>query len=78
MDGDYINFLYTERKMLDMQEWLLAAYENEDLTKSELRTAVMDKRQARELWVEFCDSEDFVEDCQYQIERFLEMIDEAM
>ena len=62
--------------MFSMEEWLLAAYERGDLTKSEVRAASVDRRQARELWVEFCDSEDFVEDCQYQIEEFLKMIDE--
>lgn len=64
--------------MLQMEEWLLAAYENEDITRAELRACLVDKAKARDLWVEFCDSDDFVEDCQYQIEQFLEMIDEVV
>jgi len=63
--------------MLSMEEWLLAAYENEEITRGDLRACTVDKAKARDLWVEFCDSDDFVEDCQYQIERFLEMIDDV-
>jgi len=63
--------------MIDMKEWLISGYEEGDLTKSELRAALTDRRKARDLWVEFCDSEDWVEECQFQVERFLEMVDDV-
>jgi len=63
--------------LVDMEEYFLSCYEEGSLTKEDLRKALVQKQLARDIWVEFCDSEDFVEDCQDQIERFLEMIDEV-
>ncbi len=60
-----------------VEEWLLAQYEEEEITRGDLRAALLNRAVARDLWVEFCDSEDFVEDFQHHIERFLEMIDEV-
>jgi hypothetical protein len=60
-----------------VEEWLLTQYEEGDVTKGDLRVALMNRSLARDLWVEFCDSEDFVEDFQSQIRHFLEMIDEV-
>lgn len=59
-----------------MQEWLLRNFEDGQFTRSELRAAMTDRRQAREMWVEFCDSDEFVDECQAQVERFLELLDD--
>ncbi len=71
------NITRKENMILDMEEYFLACYEEGSLTKGDLRAALLKKGLARDIWVEFCDSEDFIEDCQSQIEKFLEIIDEV-
>lgn len=60
-----------------MKEWLLTCYEEGDLTKQDLRAALVNSGLARELWVEFCDNDQFVEECRYQIEDFLKELEEV-
>lgn len=63
--------------LINMKEWLITAYEIGDLTREDLRGALVDFDLAKELWLRLCYTDDYVEQCQEEIEEFLELMDGA-